>query len=74
MMIKKKDIAEFERLAQGLDDLVQRIKKYNPEVNLYVGSDNLYLMDGPTHNDEGHTIQKNVAADKHIRSLGGGDW
>lgn len=73
MMIKKKDVDEFDRLAQGFDDLVQRIKKYNLEVNLYVGSDSLYLMDGPTHNYNGYAVKENVVEGKHIRSLGGGD-
>lgn len=73
-MIKKKDVEEFKQLAQGLDGLIRKIRKYNLEANLYVGSDSLYLMDGPSHDYNDNAHQENVVAEQHIISLGGGDW
>lgn len=73
-MIKKKDVEEFKQLAQGLDELIRKIRKYNLDANLYVANDDLNLMDGPSHDYNQDAHHENVVAEQHIISLGGGDW
>lgn len=42
--IKEKDIRDFEKYAQKLDDVMKRIQEYHPTANYYLNMDNLQLM------------------------------
>lgn len=74
MDIKKNDIQEFERIIGELDDLMQRIRSYNPEANLYVPMSSICLMKGDSHNERGEPQQENAVSDIELGYIGGGDW
>ena len=41
--IKEKDIRDFVKYANKLDEVIKRIQKYNPEGHIYVNEDNFCL-------------------------------
>lgn len=44
--IRKRDIEAFERCAKRMDQIMRRIRKYNPEANLFVAGFEMNLMTG----------------------------
>ena len=42
--IKEKDIRDFEKYANKLDELMKRIQEYHPTANYYLNMDDLQLM------------------------------
>lgn len=44
--IREKDIKDFEKYAKQLSNVVERIRKYCPEVNGFMECDSLNLMYG----------------------------
>ena len=77
-MIRKTDRKRFVEICKELDSLMKRIRKYNPEANLYAaGGGELYLMNGPSHNDNEFgcpALQENIVESESVESLDGGDW
>ena len=41
--IKEKDIRDFKKYAEKLNEVNKRIKEYNPEAHIYVQEDSLVL-------------------------------
>lgn len=74
-MIKKRHIKKFEKLVAELDKLMKDICKDCPRAELYVeNSWNFYLMKGPTHDDNGQSLQKNIVIHGTVFRSGGGGW
>nr|DAV18269.1 MAG TPA: Prefoldin [Caudoviricetes sp.] len=74
MDIKKKDVQEFEKIIGELDHLMQEIRSYNPEANLYVPMGSICLMKGASHSRQGEPQQENAVSDIELGYIGGGDW
>ena len=77
--IKPEHVKEFEKHARALAQLMGKIQKYAPDVNLFADeSYNLNLMKGETHRGESDEIAdscpENVVASVMIPGLGGGCW
>ena len=52
-MIKPADAKKFHELAQQLTGLLVKIRKYNPEAEIFVeGESGLMLFDGPARGDD----------------------
>ena len=75
--IKAKDIRDFEKYAQKLDDVMKRIQTYHPTANYYLNMDDLQLMsEEPFLDGEYGTIEYNEKAEVSsvwIRSASGGE-
>ena len=72
--IKEKDIRDFEKYANKLNDVICRIREYNPNANVYLAMENLCLMSGFAHDDYGRKHQENIVTCVAITSADGGDW
>lgn len=71
--IKEKDIKDFEKYAQKLDDIMKRIQEYHPTTNYYLNMDNLQLMsDVPFDNNCRYNENAEVSS-VWIRSASGGE-
>lgn len=74
MEIKQKDIKRYEEITEELDELMQEIRSYNGEANLYVPMTKLCLMEGCSHSYEGLPIFKNCVSEKELGYISGGEW
>lgn len=74
MEIKKRDIKRFEQIIGELDDLMQEIRSYNPEANLYVPMTSICLMKGVSHGEWEEPLHDNCVCDIELGYIGGGDW
>ena len=73
--IKARDIKDFEKAAQRLNTILQRIRKYNPEANVFSDGDTLNLLSG--YDDESRPSEERdaiVVSCVTITSLDSGDW
>lgn len=57
--IKARDIKDFEKAAQRLNAILQRIRKYNPEANVFSAGDTLNLLSG--YDDESRPSEERDA-------------
>lgn len=44
--IRKRDIESFEKCARRMDQIMRRIREYNPEANLFVAGFEMNLLTG----------------------------
>lgn len=71
--IKEKDIKDFEKYAQKLDDVMKRIQEYHPTANYYLNMDNLQLMSDVPFDDNCRYNEKAEVSSVWIRSASGGE-
>jgi len=73
--IKKKDVKEFLELGEKLNNLMNRIQKYNKDAAYYTSDNSLNLMNGPSHTQDHHMdpLPENVVESCKM-IIGGGDW
>lgn len=71
--IKEKDIRDFEKYAQKLDDIMKRIQEYHPTANYYLNMDNLHLMSDVPFNENYRYNEKFEVSSVWIRSSSGGE-
>ena len=50
------------------------LRTIDPGLELYVASDTLCLMHGPSHDDQGRPQQDNVIDSTSSLRISGGDW
>lgn len=53
---------------------VELLRSLDPDFSLYVASDTLCLMKGPSHDDRGRAQQGNVIDSSTSLRISGGDW
>jgi hypothetical protein len=53
---------------------IELLRQIDPDLSLYVASDTLCLMKGPSHDDRGRAQQCNVIDSSSSLRIGGGDW
>ncbi len=73
--IKARDIQDFEKAAQRLNTILQRIRKYNPEANIFSAGDTLNLLS--EYDNESRPCEERdaiVASCVTITGLDSGDW
>lgn len=71
--IKEKDIRDFEKYAQKMDDIMKRIQEYHPTANYYLNMDSFQLMsDEPFDENERYNENAEVSSVR-IRSSSGGE-
>lgn len=71
--IKEKDIRDFEKYAKKLSDVVERIRKYNPEVSGFMNNDSICLMSGEWR-DNIYNPQEKCVTSVNMPSFDGGAW
>lgn len=71
--IKEKDIRDFEKYAQKLDDVMKRIQEYHPTANYYLNMDNLQLMSDAPFDDNYKYNENAEVSSIWIRSANGGE-
>lgn len=73
--IKEKDVRDFEKYANKLNDVIIRIREYPPAARYYLANETLNLMNGPSHAHPDLGIEKGeVAASVLMKYTSGGDW
>ena len=72
--IKEKDIQDFERYANKINEVIKRILKYNTNVNVYLAMEDLCLLNGESHDEYGNKQPENVVTSVAITNASGGDW
>lgn len=76
--IKPEHRRKYKRICKQMQELLNEIEKYEPEVNLYVeDSSNWNLMIGATHNDnvrDTPALHENVALCCTVHPSSGGGW
>lgn len=72
--IKEKDIRDFEKYANKLNEVICRIRKYHPEVNVYLAMEDLQLMSAQPFDENGKKHYENVVTSVSIITANGGDW
>lgn len=73
--IRAADIRDFEKAAQSLNDVLQRIRKYNPDANIFSAGDTLNLLQ--EYDDENKPFEERdtiVVSRVRISGLDSGDW
>ena len=50
------------------------LRDIDPRLSLYVASDTLHLMAGPSHDQQGRSLRENVLASATGLRISGGDW
>lgn len=53
---------------------VELLRSIDPDLTLYVASDTLCLMQGPSHDNEGHAQRHNIIETAGSIRISGGDW
>jgi hypothetical protein len=53
---------------------VELLRQIDPGYELYVASDTLCLLKGPSHDAQGRPQKKNVIDSVSSLRIGGGDW
>ena len=59
---------------QAFRKAVELLLSIDPDLTLYVASDTLCLMHGPSHDDQGRPQQRNVIDSEGSLRISGGDW
>jgi len=71
--IKKKDIRDFEKYANKLDEVMKRILEYNPNAGFYLNMDILELFGNDSFSDNGTYLEENKVSEVWIRHSSGGE-
>lgn len=72
--IKQEHVEKFVKLARSLDRLMEHIKDYCPDAMLYLAMEDLNLLRGPSHTQDGEPLQENIVESVRVDSMSGGDW
>lgn len=72
--IKEKDIRDFEKYANKLADVLQRIREYKPEANAYLAEDTLNLLSNEPHDEYGHKHEEYSVTNIYMQGFDGGGW
>lgn len=72
--IKEKDIRDFEKCALKLLDIIERIRTYQPEANIYVAGNEMHLMSESDCGLSKEEAQELVVASVLITAMDCGDW
>lgn len=59
---------------RNFEKAVELLRKIDVGLSLYVASDTLCLMDGPSHDDQGHPRQAAILVSTSSLRISGGDW
>ena len=70
--IKAKDIRDFEKAVERLDEVLERIQQYKPAAYIYVAPSQINLMS--EKNDEVSVNQDLIVTSGTIVNLDCGDW
>lgn len=70
--IKAKDIRDFEKAVERLDEVLERIQQYKPTAYIYVAPSQINLMS--EKNDEVSVNQDLIVTSGTIVNLDCGDW
>ena len=72
--IKEKDIKDFEKYANKLSEVMQRINAYKPEANAYLAEDVLCLMSEDFHKYSRSKQKDFIVTEVIMQNFDGGDW
>ena len=73
--IHKRDVEAFKKCAERMDQIMRRIREYNPEANLYVAGFEMNLMAGD-HLDTRDQEDRNalIICSVNVTGCDAGDW
>ena len=71
--IKEKDIRDFEKYANKLDETMKRILEYNPNAEIFLNMDNLELFGNKSFTGNGTYVEENKVSEVWIRHSSGGE-
>lgn len=73
--IRKKDVEAFKKCAERMDQIMRRIREYNPKANLFVAGFEMNLMTG-SHLDEDDRLKRGEMCVSSVIVTGcdAGDW
>lgn len=74
--IKEKDIRDFEKYANKLDEVMKRILEYNPNAEIYLNMDSLQLLGDESFSNKDGDVkfnEENVVTEVYIRCSSGGE-
>ena len=72
--IKEKDINDFVKYARKLNEVMERIRKYNPEACLYAEEEALILLNGSPHDEYGKSHTEREVEFVAICGMDSGAW
>lgn len=68
-------IARFHAAVKELDDIQNKMRQFEPDVEYYLSGNTLNLMKGPSHEGpQCHPNRANVMAFHRLPNSSGGDW
>lgn len=70
--IKGKDIWDFVKACNKLNDIINRINEYKPDARYYLGDSSMYLIS--VMNDDHKVMQDNIVANVWMPKADGGGW
>lgn len=70
--VKEKDIRAFEKYAEKLSEVLNRVREYNPSASGFVNNDSLCLMSGDWH--EPYDPDSHCVTSVYMPYLDGGAW
>jgi hypothetical protein len=66
---------KFTKLVEGLNDLLDEVRKTEPTANYYLEEDTFHLMKGESHTGTGGDARRdNSSISVHLWHSGGGAW
>lgn len=71
--LTKREIAAFRRHVDGLNRLIEQVRKRIPDAQYYLESEDLHLMSGPSHED-GEGRQDRILYTVRLEHSDGGAW
>lgn len=67
--------AKFRKLANGMNQLLEEIRKEIPEANMYLeDSGNWHILSGDSHDRGERMRQDRILATERVTHSGGGAW
>lgn len=73
--LKPEHRRRFVRLVDQMNQLVDDVRGYIPEAQLYLANDNLHLMSGDSHSGvRADPHQERSMESRKLHHSGGGDW
>jgi hypothetical protein len=71
MNIKRSHINEFHCIADSMNNLLERIREYCPEANVYFDESQWMLMKSQSHDDKDRFREDQVVASEIVWNSGG---
>ena len=72
--INNKDIRDFVKCVEKLNEIMNRIRAYKPEAMIYIAEETFNLMSGHPYEDDTIGDQSKIVESVIVDSVDVGDW